>query len=144
LHPSSTTHLSFSIFSLLPTLVSSFTTATAARLSLRPANLAGCQQSTRSFRFLPSNRQDDVVCDRTSSLPPLIRPRAAPSIRALSKLGPACLSPLQLHPVLALLSLANVLPPLQKMMRKKKNVKKGIQFCLMVCGASGTGTTRHP
>lgn len=25
-------------------------------------------------------------------------------------------------------------------MRKKKNVKKGIQFCLMVCGASGTGT----
>ena len=23
--------------------------------------------------------------------------------------------------------------------RKKKNVKKGIQFCLMVCGASGTG-----
>lgn len=29
----------------------------------------------------------------------------------------------------------------QKMMRRKKNVKKGIQFCLMVCGASGTGTT---
>ena len=29
---------------------------------------------------------------------------------------------------------------LQKMIRKKKNVKKGIQFCLMVCGASGTGT----
>lgn len=28
----------------------------------------------------------------------------------------------------------------QKMLRKKKNVKKGIQFCLMVCGASGTGT----
>ncbi|KAL8687789.1 MAG: hypothetical protein Q9224_005050 [Gallowayella concinna] len=26
-------------------------------------------------------------------------------------------------------------------MRKKKNVKKGIQFCLMVCGASGTGRT---
>ncbi|QDS69331.1 hypothetical protein FKW77_003473 [Venturia effusa] len=25
--------------------------------------------------------------------------------------------------------------------RKKKNVKKGIQFCLMVCGASGTGRT---
>ena len=24
-------------------------------------------------------------------------------------------------------------------MRKKKSVKKGIQFCLMVCGASGTG-----
>lgn len=24
-------------------------------------------------------------------------------------------------------------------MRRKKNVKKGIQFCLMVCGASGTG-----
>lgn len=24
-------------------------------------------------------------------------------------------------------------------MRKKKNVKKGIQFCLMVCGATGTG-----
>lgn len=24
--------------------------------------------------------------------------------------------------------------------RRKKNVKKGIQFCLMVCGASGTGT----
>ena len=23
--------------------------------------------------------------------------------------------------------------------RRKKNVKKGIQFCLMVCGASGTG-----
>jgi cell division control protein 11 len=31
-----------------------------------------------------------------------------------------------------------------KMMRKKKNVKKGIQFCLMVCGASGTGTIQHP
>ncbi|KAI0008281.1 septin [Xylariaceae sp. FL0662B] len=29
----------------------------------------------------------------------------------------------------------------QKMMRRKKNVKKGIQFCLMVCGASGTGRT---
>lgn len=26
-------------------------------------------------------------------------------------------------------------------MRRKKNVKKGIQFCLMVCGASGTGRT---
>ncbi|KAF6826390.1 Septin-like protein [Colletotrichum plurivorum] len=30
---------------------------------------------------------------------------------------------------------------MQKMMRRKKNVKKGIQFCLMVCGASGTGRT---
>ncbi|CAL8583658.1 Cell division control protein 11 [Xanthoria parietina] len=29
----------------------------------------------------------------------------------------------------------------QVKMRKKKNVKKGIQFCLMVCGASGTGRT---
>ncbi|KAJ4298375.1 Cell division control protein 11 [Collariella sp. IMI 366227] len=29
----------------------------------------------------------------------------------------------------------------QKMIRRKKNVKKGIQFCLMVCGASGTGRT---
>merc|ERR1712000_654778 len=28
-----------------------------------------------------------------------------------------------------------------KMFRRKKNVKKGIQFCLMVCGASGTGRT---
>lgn len=28
-----------------------------------------------------------------------------------------------------------------KMIRRKKNVKKGIQFCLMVCGASGTGRT---
>lgn len=28
--------------------------------------------------------------------------------------------------------------------RKKKNVKKGIQFCLMVCGASGTGTNNKP
>ena len=27
------------------------------------------------------------------------------------------------------------------MLRRKKNVKKGIQFCLMVCGASGTGRT---
>ncbi|MCJ1307960.1 hypothetical protein MMC25_001610 [Agyrium rufum] len=26
-------------------------------------------------------------------------------------------------------------------MRKKKNFKRGIQFCLMVCGASGTGRT---
>lgn len=26
-------------------------------------------------------------------------------------------------------------------MRRKKNAKKGIQFCLMVCGASGTGRT---
>lgn len=26
--------------------------------------------------------------------------------------------------------------------RRKKNVKKGIQFCLMVCGASGTGACR--
>ncbi|KAL8645550.1 MAG: hypothetical protein Q9210_006644, partial [Variospora velana] len=30
---------------------------------------------------------------------------------------------------------------IQVKMRKKKNVKKGIQFCLMVCGASGTGRT---
>ena len=30
------------------------------------------------------------------------------------------------------------------MIRKKKNVKKGIQFCLMVCGASGTGTSTTP
>ncbi|GAB7359620.1 hypothetical protein MBLNU230_g6803t1 [Neophaeotheca triangularis] len=29
----------------------------------------------------------------------------------------------------------------QSRFRKKKNVKKGIQFCLMVCGASGTGRT---
>jgi hypothetical protein len=29
---------------------------------------------------------------------------------------------------------------LQIKIRRKKNVKKGIQFCLMVCGASGTGT----
>ena len=28
---------------------------------------------------------------------------------------------------------------LQIKMRRKKNFKKGIQFCLMVCGASGTG-----
>ena len=27
--------------------------------------------------------------------------------------------------------------------RRKKNVKKGIQFCLMVCGASGTGMLRQ-
>lgn len=27
----------------------------------------------------------------------------------------------------------------QIQIRRKKNVKKGIQFCLMVCGASGTG-----
>jgi cell division control protein 11 len=27
----------------------------------------------------------------------------------------------------------------QLKVRRKKNVKKGIQFCLMVCGASGTG-----
>lgn len=33
---------------------------------------------------------------------------------------------------------------LQKMMRRKKNVKKGIQFCLMVCGASGTGMPTWP
>lgn len=26
-------------------------------------------------------------------------------------------------------------------LRRKKNVKKGIQFCVMVCGASGTGRT---
>ncbi|RMJ27380.1 hypothetical protein PHISP_01760 [Aspergillus sp. HF37] len=26
-------------------------------------------------------------------------------------------------------------------LRRKKNVKKGVQFCLMVCGASGTGRT---
>jgi cell division control protein 11 len=29
-------------------------------------------------------------------------------------------------------------------MRRKKNVKKGIQFCLMVCGASGTGKDSQP
>lgn len=29
----------------------------------------------------------------------------------------------------------------QAKLRRKKNVKKGIQFCLMVCGASGTGRT---
>lgn len=28
-------------------------------------------------------------------------------------------------------------------MRRKKNFKKGIQFCLMVCGASGTGMTEN-
>jgi hypothetical protein len=28
----------------------------------------------------------------------------------------------------------------QSKLRRKKNVKRGIQFCLMVCGASGTGT----
>lgn len=27
------------------------------------------------------------------------------------------------------------------MLRRKKNVKKGIQFSLIVCGASGTGRT---
>ncbi|MCJ1423264.1 hypothetical protein MMC29_001146 [Sticta canariensis] len=31
--------------------------------------------------------------------------------------------------------------PMNVKMRRKKNVKKGIQFCLMVCGASGTGRT---
>jgi septin family protein len=30
-------------------------------------------------------------------------------------------------------------PLVQIKIRRKKNVKKGIQFCLMVCGASGTG-----
>ena len=35
---------------------------------------------------------------------------------------------------------ANTFGLKQKMIRRKKNVKKGIQFCLMVCGASGTGT----
>jgi len=33
---------------------------------------------------------------------------------------------------------------LQIKIRRKKNVKKGIQFCLMVCGASGTGTSELP
>ena len=37
---------------------------------------------------------------------------------------------------------SNMLTSRQKMIRRKKNVKKGIQFCLMVCGASGTGTSR--
>jgi len=32
---------------------------------------------------------------------------------------------------------------LQIKIRRKKNVKKGIQFCLMVCGASGTGMVDH-
>ncbi|KAK3331251.1 Septin-domain-containing protein [Apodospora peruviana] len=36
---------------------------------------------------------------------------------------------------------ANTFGLKQKMIRRKKNVKKGIQFCLMVCGASGTGRT---
>jgi septin family protein len=36
-----------------------------------------------------------------------------------------------------------ILAPPQIKIRRKKNVKKGIQFCLMVCGASGTGTSRH-
>ncbi|GAB7343340.1 hypothetical protein MBLNU457_1387t2 [Dothideomycetes sp. NU457] len=31
--------------------------------------------------------------------------------------------------------------PSSNAIRRKKNVKKGIQFCLMVCGASGTGRT---
>ncbi|KAF2138986.1 uncharacterized protein K452DRAFT_255003 [Aplosporella prunicola CBS 121167] len=31
--------------------------------------------------------------------------------------------------------------PSMNAIRRKKNVKKGIQFCLMVCGASGTGRT---
>lgn len=29
------------------------------------------------------------------------------------------------------------------MIRRKKNVKKGIQFCLMACGASGTGMSHR-
>ena len=33
-----------------------------------------------------------------------------------------------------------IIESLQIKIRRKKNVKKGIQFCLMVCGASGTGT----
>ncbi|KAJ9645833.1 Cell division control protein 11 [Coniosporium tulheliwenetii] len=33
------------------------------------------------------------------------------------------------------------MPSAQIKIRRKKNVKKGIQFCLMVCGASGTGRT---
>ncbi|EQL01452.1 Cell division protein GTP binding protein [Ophiocordyceps sinensis CO18] len=37
--------------------------------------------------------------------------------------------------------LADALIHPQKMIRRKKNVKKGIQFCLMACGASGTGRT---
>lgn len=38
----------------------------------------------------------------------------------------------------------NTISSRQKMMRRKKNVKKGIQFCLMVCGASGTGKSFQP
>lgn len=39
---------------------------------------------------------------------------------------------------------ADLSPNVQKMIRRKKNVKKGIQFCLMVCGASGTGKSTTP
>jgi cell division control protein 11 len=41
-------------------------------------------------------------------------------------------------PIEAVMS-ANTIPGPK--LRRKKNVKKGIQFCLMVCGASGTGRT---
>jgi cell division control protein 11 len=36
-----------------------------------------------------------------------------------------------------------IINSLQIKIRRKKNVKKGIQFCLMVCGASGTGTSKY-
>lgn len=59
-----------------------------------------------------------------------------PRLGSLGTRGHAALSASPCHHVPSL-----TIPQALNKTRRKKNVKKGIQFCLMVCGASGTGRT---
>lgn len=87
--------------------------AVLSRLHTRPHSAAGTRHQT---------------CLRYSKAPSTLRACGTHANHALPRLP----RPRPLNAALMPLQILKA--------RRKKNVKKGIQFCLMVCGASGTGT----
>jgi hypothetical protein len=104
------------------------TTNTPCRLTTRPLLAhAGCFICRRLRNYVPRStlQLQHVFC--TTLLQDHLCPRHTRSL----------LSPPRQHQAIG--TSADRLQALKT--RRKKNVKKGIQFCLMVCGASGTGRT---
>lgn len=97
-----------------------------------PRDVSPCQSQPAQVKLAPRLSSQDAA--RLSSVVTM----SAPAVCVFPL--PPCKAVHILHQSSIDMTGANTIG-LQKMIRRKKNVKKGIQFCLMVCGASGTGTS---
>lgn len=100
---------------------------TPARLTTRPpTNLVGCHLQALSPQIRTTSNAQTPGCLLYG------RPSSTAISRHTRRPLAHCAAPAIEPPLTSLQTLKT---------RRKKNVKKGIQFCLMVCGASGTGRT---